>query len=109
MTYTEGLIGFLQMKISILSLKYNINFRDSDEGNCYAGEGTRLIKVFKNEQDAIELANKFNPIIAKAEKEKIIFPIQENNQKIKDVFGFTIDDIDNCYECKLVVETYEVE
>ena len=95
--------------ISILSLKYSISFRDADSGDCYAGEGSKMISAFANEADAKAIADKFNPIIKLAEKDSIVFPIQSNNQILKDEFGFTLHNIDDGYDFELVVQTMEIK
>ena len=95
--------------IHILLLKYSINFHDADDGDCYAGEGTKIIKIFANKETALEIANRLNPIFKLAEKEDIIFPIQENNAILKNELGFYRFDIDNGYDFELIVESYEIE
>lgn len=89
-------------------LEYSINFRDSDEGDCFAGDGQRVIGVYKERKNAESFARDFNPILAQAEKENIVFPTQKNNSIIKKQFGFTVHDIDDGYNFKLCVEPYEL-
>ena len=97
------------MQIHILLLKYSISFHDADDGPCYAGEGTKIIKVFADKQSALEIANRLNPIFKLAEKEDIVFPIQENNAILKKELGFDRFYIDDGYDFELVVESYEIE
>ena len=99
----------MNTQFSILELKYNIRFRDADEGDCYAGEGTKLIGVYSSESNVQAIADKFNSIIAQAEKEHIVFPMQKYNRAIKEAFGFTLHDIDNGYDFKLKVSTYQIK
>ena len=94
--------------VYILLLKYSISFHDADDGDCYAGEGTKIIKVFKDRESAVEMANRLNPIFKESEKEDIIFPSQKNNKILQQELGFDRFDIDNGYDFNLVVETFEV-
>ena len=94
--------------IFLIILQYDINFNDADDGDCYAGEGQRIIKAFSNRNIADELVHKMNPIISLAEKETIVFPVQRNNREVRKEFGFTLDHIDDGYNFKLVVEEIEV-
>ena len=95
--------------IHILLLKYSISFHDADDGECYAGEGSRIIKVFADEQNAIEFANRLNPIFKNAENETIVFPTQKYNGILKQELGFDRFSIDDGYDFNLVVESYNVE
>lgn len=97
------------MQIHILTLKYSINFHDSDDGDCYAGEGSKIIKVSNNEEALLEIANRLNPIFKGAEKENIIVPVQQNNKILKQELGFDRFYFDDAYDFNLVVETFEVE
>jgi len=97
------------MQIHILLLKYFINFHDADDGDCYAGEGSKIIKVFADKQNAVEMANRLNPVLKSAEKEDIIFPTQKYNGILKQELGFDRFDIDDGYDFNLVVETFEIE
>ncbi len=94
--------------IFLVVLKYKINFHDADDGDCYAGDGTRIIKAFLNIKDANDLAEKMNPIISAAEKETTIFPVQKNNREVKKELGFTLDNIDDGYGFELIVEEIEM-
>lgn len=96
-------------QIHILFLNYTITFDDADDGECYAGEGQRLLSVHQDLANAQALASEFNSVVSAAEKETIVFPVQKNNMLLKEKFGFTLDDIDNARDFKLVVETYDVE
>lgn len=98
----------MSSKIHTLLLKYSINFHDADDGDCYAGEGTKVIKVFANKQSALEMANRLNPILKNAENETIVFPTQKYNGILKQELGFDRFDIDDSYDFNLVVETFEV-
>lgn len=97
-------------KVSILTLVYEILFRDSEEGACYAGEGRKILSVHTRRDEADAIADEFNPILSLAEKERIIFPVQKYNGAIKARFGFTLDGIeeDGC-KFRLVVEDFDVE
>jgi hypothetical protein len=97
------------MEVHILTLKYGINFHDADEGDCYAGEGQKLISVYQDRKTADMIADKFNPIFKAAEKEHIICPRQKNNYLLKEQFGFDLHDLDNGYDFKLSVETFNVK
>lgn len=96
------------MEIYLITLKYDINFHDADEGNCYAGEGTRIISAHQNRGDAEEIVLKFNPIFCQADKEHTIFPVQKFNHLIKKEFGFTTHDIDNGSNYKLEVTALDL-
>lgn len=95
--------------IHTLLLKYSISFHDSDDGKCYAGEGSKIIKVFANKESAVEMANRLNPILKESEKETIFFPTQKYNGILKQELGFDRFDIDDGYDFNLVVESYNVE
>jgi hypothetical protein len=97
------------MIIFAVSLIYSINFCDADEGDCHAGQGKFLIQAFNSKEKANSLVEKWNPIIKLAESEKIVFPVQENNKKLKDYFGFTLDSFDNGYEFELICEAIYLE
>ena len=99
----------MENEIHILSLQYDIEFHDSDEGRCYAGEGRRIISVQKNKACVNAIISAFNPILAQAEKENIVVPIQPFNRRLRKQFGFDLHDIDNGYNFKLIVETYTVD
>lgn len=94
--------------ISVLALKYSIRFNDADDGDCYAGEGLKIISTHTSKLIAENQARLFNPLIKLAESENTVFPIQEHNKAIKKEFGFTLHDISNGYDFKLVVEELEL-
>lgn len=95
-------------QVHILTLTYDIRFRDSDEGDCYAGEGCKIISVHQDLAIAEATALEFNPVFAKAEKESIVFPIQKYSSLLKKKFGFTTHDIDDGYNLRLIVETFNI-
>jgi len=97
------------IKIYILTLTYYISFNDADDGECYAGEGRRIVSVHKDRTTADATASEFSQVFARAENESCIYPIQPYNNMLKEKFGFTVHDIDNGYNFKLVVETLDVE
>ena len=96
-------------KINILILNFAIGYYDPDYGDSFAGNGSRIIGAFKDKEDAKKIAEEFNPILEKAEKETTVFPVQENNQKIKNQFGFTLHNIDGGYDFKLTIEEYNIQ
>ena len=96
-------------KVTILTLTYSIRFRDSDEGNCYAGDGMRILSVHTSRETAEQIASEFNPILSLAEKETVVYPVQKFNRAVKAKFGFTLDSIDDGYDFKLKVEDFDVE
>jgi len=96
-------------EVTILSLVYDIRFNDADEGDCYAGEGRRIVSCHSDRATVDAIVAEFNPIFTQAEKEDIVFPIQNLNRLLKAKFGFTIHDIDNGYNFNLVAETFNVE
>ena len=96
-------------EVYLLALTYDINFRDADEGDCYAGEGCKVLSAHLHRESAEAIASEFNPIFAQAEKEVIVFPVQKFNQVLKHKFGFTCNSIDNGYNFKLSVEPLTVE
>ena len=91
--------------IHVLGLSYDINFNDADEGDCYAGDGYRIISIYSDKSEADSIVAQFNPVFSLAEKNSIICPMQEEDRKLKKQFGFTVHDIDNGYNFKLVVNT----
>lgn len=94
--------------IYLVVLCYEIEFRDADVGWCYAGDGQKNIRGFYSKQDADTLILKWNPIIANAEKETTVFPVQPNNAAIKQEFGFTLDNFDDARAFKLIVEEIKI-
>lgn len=97
------------MQTHILILKYSISFHDSDDGKCYAGEGSKIIKVFANKESALEMANRLNPILKESENETIVFPTQKYNGILKQELGFDRFSIDDGYDFNLVVETFKIK
>ena len=95
--------------LHVLGLSYDINFTAADEGDCYAGEGYRIISIYANKSEADSIVAQFNPVFSLAEKNSIIYPMQEADLKLKKQFGFTVHDIDNGYNFKLVVNTYPLQ
>lgn len=82
------------MKAYVLCLKYDIMFEDADDGKTYAGDGQKILGIFRNAEDAQQVCAEYNPILSLAEKERIVFPVQQYNQKVLDRFGFTLDSLD---------------
>lgn len=78
----------------VVVLSYDVTFRDSDEGRCFAGEGLRLIKGFTDPQAAADFVAMWNPVISLANKESICFPVQPANLELKAGLGFTLHDFD---------------
>ena len=92
----------------VLSLVYDIMFNDSDNGSTCAGTGRRLISVHKSREEADKIAAELNPIIAQAEKETIVFPVQKFNSIVKDRLGATLHDVESDgEEFHLVVESFD--
>lgn len=99
----------MNKSIHIVFLTYSIMFNDSDEGNCYAGEGKRIVRVFKEQKKAEDLIKEWSPIIKQAEKENIVFPRQPDNIKLRKEFGFDLHDLDQGNEnFQLNIESVEV-
>lgn len=96
-------------KINILTLVYSINFQDADEGDCYAGEGRKILSIHRTLTHPTIIKSKFDDIFCQAEKETTIFPVQKFNLLIKERFGFTLHDISDGYDFKLIIETFDVE
>lgn len=95
--------------VHIISLVYDITFNDSDDGDCYAGEGSRIVKVLQDNKEADEFIKLWNPIFIAAESEHIVYPVQAYNKKIRKEFGFVLDDIDqNAEKFRLVKESWEI-
>jgi hypothetical protein len=97
-------------EVTILGLTWDIRFRDSDYGECFAGTGYRIVSVHKDPKVALALADEFNPILKEAEEEAVVFPIQKFNRTLRNQFGFTLNDVDQCgHNFKLTTETFEVQ
>jgi hypothetical protein len=69
-------------------------FDDSDYGPSCAGENDLLIGAYRCADTVQQICDEYNPVLALAEKEHIVFPVQKNNQILLDRFGFTLDGID---------------
>ena len=96
-------------EVHILTLVYDINFNDSDEGDSYAGEGCKILSVHTDRANAEAIAFEYNPVFSKAEEENTVYPVQKYNHLLKQKFGFTVHDIDDGYDFKLSVETFDVD
>lgn len=96
-------------EVYLLSLVYEIFFDDADAGACYAGDGHRLISAHQSRATAEAIATEFNPVFAQADLEHIVFPVRAASRLLKKKFGFTVHDIDDGRNFKLVVATLEVE
>lgn len=95
--------------VNLLVLTWDKMFDDADNGWCYAGKGTQVLSVHRDETSAKAFVETFNPVLALAEKESIVFPIQKFNKQLKNIFGLTLDDIDSTGEnFKLSVEMFEL-
>lgn len=91
-------------EINIAVLTYDIEFQDSDEGFCWAGEGQKIIRVFQDINKANDLVKQWNPVFKDAELEHTVFPIQANNMKLKTEFGFTLHDMEGNSNFKLSIQ-----
>lgn len=96
-------------QVHVLKLTYNISFDDADDGDCYAGEGCRVLSVHEDRAVAAAIAAEFNPVWASAEKERIVFPVQKFSKMLKKKFGLVPNDFSEGYDFQLVVETFDVE
>lgn len=97
------------MQTHILNLVYDLMFDDSDYGPTVAGEAKVLIGVFRNRETAQQVCDEFNPIIALAEKEQIVFPVQPYNQRLLERFGFDLNHIDQQgANFSLRIETFDL-
>ena len=97
------------MTIVIVKLVYSINFHDADDGDCYAGEGAKIVRGFQDEKKARSFIEEWNPILNAAENENTVFPVQRNNKLLKSDLGFTLHDINDGYGFKLVSEQLEIQ
>ena len=97
------------MNIHILKLTYSINFNDADDGDCYAGDGERIISAHRDNAVPSAIASELNPILKQAENENTVFPIQKFNRLIKSRLGFTLHDINDGYNFLLKVDSIELE
>ena len=95
--------------VYILSLVFDISFDDADDGECYAGEGRRIISVHGDKTIADTIVKEFNPVFSASEKESIAFPLQKADRILKERFGFTTHDISDGYNYKLVVDTFDLD
>ena len=97
------------MNVHIVSLCFDITFRDSDDGKCYAGDGSKLIRVYTDLDQAQALLTEWNPVFKAADNENTVFPVQPNNRKLKEEFGFTLHDLDQDTEkFELKIESHDV-
>ena len=96
------------MHIYVVTLNFKIRFNDSDDGNCYAGDGQKIVRAYSSKAKADHLISEWNPIVKAAGKETVVFPVQQNNRQIKKEFGFTLDNIDDGYDFHLTCEELEV-
>lgn len=67
-----------------------------------------IIEAHRTKEQAKSTADVFNLIIEKAEAEKIVFPIQPNNNLLKYRFGFTLHDFSDACNFKLITRTLEL-
>jgi hypothetical protein len=96
------------MTITIVNLVYSINFHDADDGDCYAGKGSKIIRAFQDDKKAELFIQEWNPIFQRASEETTVFPIQPDNKLLKNEFGFTAHDINYGYDFRLVSELVKV-
>ncbi len=96
--------------MTIVILTYKIQFNDADDGWCFAGDGQRILLVTGNREAAKRLCAEWNPIIALAEQETVVFPVQKYNKMLRRRFGITLDSVDQyARDFKLVAEEHELE
>ena len=95
-------------RIHVLLLGYSIQFDDACDGYRSVGEGRKILSLHRTRAAADALAAEFNAVVARAEREGTVFPIPEANAVFQRRFGFTLFDIDDGYDFKLIVETLEV-
>jgi len=93
----------------IVALHFKITFHDADDGDCYAGDGQKIVRVCSSKERAESLIREWNPILSAAEKETTVFPVQQHNRRIKKEFGFTLDNLNDGYDFHLAYEEWEVE
>jgi len=97
-------------KIHIVVMTCEITFNDSDYGRCNAGEKSRIIKVFKDEDDAKSFVEKWDLIIRAANNEKTIIPVQPNNKLLRYGLGFDLHSFDQDErDYKLEIKSFDVE
>lgn len=94
--------------IYLLVLNFKINFHDADDGDCYAGDGQKVLGFSTEKENLLKICAEFNPVISAAENENVVFPVQKYNRAMKKKFGFTLDNLgqDN-YAYKLEVQEVE--
>lgn len=92
-----------EAEIFILTLRYRINFRDSDDGNCHAGDGSHNVAAYRDRDAAQVIADTWNPVIAQAAACRIVFPAQKHDRAVKKRFGFSVHDFDDGYDFRLEV------
>lgn len=95
-------------KVTILSLVYDIRFHDADDGDCYAGEGRRIVSCHLDRSIARAIASEFNPILIQAEKEHTIVPVQKFNSMLERKFGFCCHDVSDGYNFRLMAENFDL-
>jgi hypothetical protein len=96
-------------KVYALILTYDINFRDADDGDSYAGSSKELVSIHSDKDALTKVLEEYNPIFSKAEKETTIFPLGEANKMLKSKFGFTVFDFDDGYNFRLYVKEFDVK
>lgn len=94
--------------VYLVALQFKVNFHDADDGDCYAGDGQRILRVYSSEDAAGQLIPEWNPVIAAAEKETTMFPIQGHNLRIKKEFGLTLDEVSDGYGFRLECAGYGI-
>ena len=97
------------MEIHILKLEYDIMFRDSDEGSCYAGDGTIILGAYTDENQVKNLIKEWQPILTAAEKEYTVFPAQPNNKLLRNILGFDLHDINDGENFRLTIQSLELQ
>ncbi len=94
-------------QVFILTLTYDISFRDSDEGDCYAGQGCKILSVYADRTIADSVVAEIDPLFSAARKESPHHLMQVANSKLKRMFGFTLYNIDG-YNFELVVKPFDI-
>lgn len=94
--------------IYLLVLNFKINFRDSDDGDCYAGDGQKVLGFSVEKESLLKICDEYNPIISAAENETVVYPVQKYNRAVKKQFGFILSNLgqDN-YDYKLEIQEIE--
>ena len=81
------------MTIALVHLAYDINYNDSDEGKCYAGEGQKFLRAFICPDKARDFVEMLRPLLAVASAETIVFPKQPGSVVLRDIIGFDLHDL----------------